>query len=164
MSITVFSATYLDSLVQQAAASPRHRQHLNIHSDYADPCQRTFNAIEPNSYLRPHRHELVPRAETMIAVRGLMALVVFDDAGNVVETFRFGAGKHVEVEGVAVGVETPPGHWHSVIALEPGSVLLEVKAGPFDPSAPKEFALWAPEEGSEGARERVNTCRDCVRW
>jgi hypothetical protein len=32
--------------------------------------------------------------------------------------------------------------------MEPSCVLLEVKAGPFDPNKPKELAPWAPDEGS----------------
>lgn len=151
MSVTVFSAAYLDSLVDEAVASPRLRQHRNIHVDYADPCQRLFNAIEPSSYIRPHRHSRGPGPETMMAVRGLMALFVFDDEGGVTQVQRFGAGLHVGADGVAAGVEVPTGCWHTVVALEPGSVLLEVKAGPFDPAASKEPALWAPEEGGDAA-------------
>lgn len=151
MGIRVFSPDYLDTLLAEAVASPRRRQHRNVHVAFDDPCQRLFNAIGIDSYLRPHRHALPPKAETMIAVRGLMALMVFDDAGQVVQSVRFGAGHHAESPGVAIGVETPPGHWHTVLALEPGSVLLEIKAGPFDPSAPKELAPWAPEEESADA-------------
>lgn len=148
MTIKVFSATYLDDLVLQAVGAPRRRQHRNIHADYADPCQRVFNAIEPDSYLRPHRHGPAQGAETMIAVRGLLALVVFDDVGNIEQVQRFGAGPHVSNPDVAYGTETPPGRWHTVVSLESGSVLLEIKAGPFDPSAPKFPAPWAPEEGT----------------
>jgi hypothetical protein len=50
MSIKVFSVEYLDDLTHQAAGAPRRRQHRNIHTDYTDPCQRLFNAIEPDSY------------------------------------------------------------------------------------------------------------------
>ena len=148
MSIKVFSADYLDDLVQQAAASARRRQHLNIHSDYAEPCQRLFNAIEPESYLRPHRHGPAQGAEMMMAVRGLMVLVTFDDEGRIERVQRFGAGVHAANRDVAAGTETPPGKWHTVVSLESGSVLLEVKAGPFNPLAPKYPAPWAPEEGS----------------
>ena len=149
MSIKVFSPDYMDDLVFQAKAAPRRRQHRNIHTDYADPCQRLFNAIEPDSYIRPHRHGVVPRAETMIAVRGLMVLVTFDDYGNVVDIVRFGVDG--DGQDVAVGVEILPGCWHTVISQKPGSVLLELKAGPFDPAHPKEMAPWAPEEGSAEA-------------
>jgi hypothetical protein len=38
-----------------------------------------------------------------------------------------------------------------VLALTPDAVLLEGKAGPFDPQGPREFADWAPEEGTAEA-------------
>lgn len=148
MSIKVFSAQYLDDLVQQADAVPRRRLHRNIHTDYADPCQRLFNAIGPDSYLRPHRHGPTQGAETMIAVRGLMALVVFNNDGAIEQVQLFGAGPHTANPNVAVGTETPPGKWHTVVSLESGSILLEIKAGPFNPGSPKFPAPWAPEEGS----------------
>jgi cupin fold WbuC family metalloprotein len=147
----VFSADYLSELTAQAQCSPRKRQHRNIHESYGDPCQRLFNAIEPHSYIRPHRHATYPRDELLIAIRGSMALVTFDEQGKVISVLRFGAdGKE---EGVAVGAEVPTDTWHTVIALEPGSVLLEVKAGPFDPNQPKDLAAWAPEEGGPGAKQ-----------
>ncbi|HWU76082.1 MAG TPA: WbuC family cupin fold metalloprotein [Rhodanobacter sp.] len=153
MNVKVFDAPYLDDLVSQALASPRCRQHRNIHEDYADPCQRTFNAIEPESYLRPHRHGPAQGPETMLAVRGLMALILFADDGRITDVHRFGAGAHAAANGVAAGVETPPGRWHSVVSLEHGSILLEVKAGPFDPTSPRFPAPWAPEEGSVSASQ-----------
>ena len=110
-----------------------------------------FNAIEPGSYIRPHRHASDPREELLIAVRGLMALVTFDDQGAVTKVLRFGTERHGDK--MAVGAEVSSGTWHTLIALEPGCVLLEVKAGPFDPNQPKDLAPWAPEENSASARE-----------
>lgn len=144
--MNIFSAEVLNDLVRQARLSPRLRQHLNVHKDYADPSQRLFNAIEPHSYIRPHRHLLDPRDETLIAVRGKLVLVVFDDLGKVTEVVPFGVGRNGSL---ALGVEVSAGTWHTVVALEPGSVVFEVKAGPFCPDAAKEFAPWAPLEGSE---------------
>ena len=46
-----------------------------------------------------------------------------------------------------VAIELLPETWHTVVSLQPGSVLLEVKAGPFNPEESKEFASWAPVEG-----------------
>ena len=157
----IFDAQYLDGLTVQAKVSPRLRQHRNVHQSYQEASQRLFNAIEPGSYIRPHRHASDPREELLIAVRGLMALVTFDDQGDVTSLLRFGTEGH---EGdVAVGVEVSSSTWHTVIALETDCVLLEVKAGPFDPNQPKDLAPWAPEEGCDAASvylarllERVN--------
>jgi cupin fold WbuC family metalloprotein len=150
----VFSADFLSELTAQAQCSPRKRQHRNVHESYADPCQRLFNAIEPGSYIRPHRHAADPRDELLIAVRGSMALVTFDEQGMLTGVIRF--GKDGNGNSLAVGVEVPANTWHTVIALEPGCVLLEVKAGPFDPSQPKDLAPWAPDEGSSVALAYMN--------
>lgn len=141
----IFSADQLNALVTQAEGSPRLRQHQNIHTGFDEPCQRLFNAIEPGSYIRPHRHLSVPREELLVAIRGLMALVTFDDEGIVKRIVRFGSEKYGA--DLAVGVELCPQTWHTVLALVPGSVLLEIKAGPFDPAQPKDLAEWAPQEG-----------------
>jgi len=145
----VFSADYLNEITAQAQSSPRRRQHSNIHDSYADPCQRLFNAIEPESYIRPHRHASDPRDELLIAIRGSMALVTFDERGTVDKVVPFSASK--SVDNVAIGIEIHPNTWHTVIAFESSSILLEVKAGPFDPCQPKDQAPWAPDEGSSEA-------------
>ena len=146
----VFDKQYLDDLTWQASSSPRFRQHRNVHHSYQDSCQRLFNAIEPSSYICPHRHASDPREELLIAIRGSLALLTFDDLGVVKGVLRFGSQN--SASSVAAGAEVSPLTWHTVVALEPGSVLLEVKAGPFDPNQPKDRAIWAPEEGSAESR------------
>lgn len=158
----VFSADFLSELTAQAQCSPRKRQHRNVHESYADPCQRLFNAIEPDSYLRPHQHSLTQGPETMIAIRGLMALVVFDSGGQILQVQRFGAGGSIADPEISAGTESPPGIWHSVVSLEPGSILLEIKAGPFDPNAPRCPAPWAPEEGLEQAKAYLANLRAAI--
>ena len=137
-------------LIDQATQSPRARQHRNIHTSYDDPCQRFMNAIGMESYIRPHRHSLDPKTETLIALRGLFALVTFNDDGTIQEVMHFGTEKHTgnDTEGLGIGADIPPGVWHTIIALVPGAVMLELKAGPFNPNAAKEPAPWAPEEGT----------------
>lgn len=140
----------LDLLVEEARLSPRKRQHANVHQRYDDPCQRLFNAITVESYIRPHRHMIDPRCETLLAVRGSFALLLFGEGGEVLDVVRFSAGSILH-PAVNVGVEVAPADWHTVIASESGSVLLEIKAGPFDPAAAKEFAPWAPAEDAVDA-------------
>jgi cupin fold WbuC family metalloprotein len=158
--VKIFSAEQLNELATQAEGSGRLRQHLNIHKAFDEPCQRLFNAIEPGSYIRPHRHASVPRDELLVAIRGLMALVTFDDEGMVQQVVRFGSEKYGS--NLAVGVELAPQTWHTVVALVPGSVLLEVKAGPFDPAQPKNLADWAPDEGSDRVTEYLNELQKIV--
>ena len=50
------------------------------------------------------------------------------------------------------GVEIPSGTWHSIIALEPGTVIFEIKSGPYKPLPPEDIAPWAPAPSDlEGA-------------
>ena len=126
--ITNFSSEFLDALTQLAEQSSRQRQHENIHQHYADPCQRLFNAIGIDSYIRPHRHSIDPKDECLIAVRGRMILA---------RRNKFGAG-----------VNLPAGAWHTVIAEAPGSILFEVKSGPFNPEQAKEYAAGPPAENT----------------
>ncbi|MDC0473544.1 WbuC family cupin fold metalloprotein [Alphaproteobacteria bacterium] len=150
----VFTPKYLQELSELAAEGQRKRQHKNIHESFADPCQRFFNAIEPDSYIRPHRHSDAGGGELLIGIKGKMALILFDDFGEIAEVIEFGS-LHSN-ENIAIGVEVQPGQWHTVVSFVTGSVLLEVKAGPFDPNAAKEAANWAPSEGSNEAKNYLN--------
>jgi cupin fold WbuC family metalloprotein len=149
MTVNVFSAEVLDDLISRAKASPRYRQHLNIHKDYHDLSQRVFNAIEPNSYIQPHRHSLTQRTETMIGVRGRVALIAFDEGGEISRVVHLDT--NISDSKSASAVEILPDTWHTVVALETGSVILKIKAGPFDPSQAGEYAAWAPSEDSPEA-------------
>ena len=150
----IFDASYFDNLTVQARDNWRQRQHRNIHQSYQEPCQRLFNAIEPSSYIRPHRHATEPSDELLVAIRGAMSLVTFNDLGSVIDVLDFGVYGKLNL--MAVGVEIPANIWHTVLAHESGSVLLEVKKGPFNPSASKDLALWATVEGSALASEYLD--------
>lgn len=139
------------------------RQHLNIHQEYEDPCQRFFNAVGTDCYIRPHRHSLDPKTEDLIAIRGMFALISFRDSGEIEQVVKFGTEKFVEeADAAAVGVELAAGTWHTVLALTEGAILLELKAGPFNPSAAKEPAPWAPEEGTAEATNYLRYLKHSV--
>ena len=70
----VFDGAYLQGLIGEVKSSPRLRQHRNLHESHDDPIQCLLDAIQPHSYIRPHRHTSVPREERLFALRGLMAL------------------------------------------------------------------------------------------
>jgi cupin fold WbuC family metalloprotein len=135
----------LDEVSAEARNSPRRRKNRNFHVSEAQPGHRMLNAIEPGSYIMPHRHLDPDKGETMVVLRGALGVVIFDDAGEVV------AAQKVSHGGTPVGMDIPVGTWHTVFALEPGTVFLEAKAGPYLPLTAEEKAPWAPAEGDAAA-------------
>ena len=138
----LFDAALLDRLSAAARANPRRRQHHNLHTSPQDPAQRFLNAIEPGSYVAPHRH--ADRDETLVLLRGRLGLILFDAAGQITAT-------HLLAPGAALGFVLQAGVWHGVVALEEGTVFFETKAGPYNPATAAEFAAWAPATGSDAA-------------
>ena len=49
------------------------------------------------------------------------------EPGSVVATFKLAAG------GPLCALNIPAGQWHSLRALDPGTVILEMKDGPYEP-------------------------------
>jgi cupin fold WbuC family metalloprotein len=128
----------LADLVQRARASARRRLNLNLHETPADPIQRLLNAAEPGTYVRPHRHA-AGRQELTLVLRGAADVLIFADDGAL--------AARVPLAGDGSLVEIPGACWHAAIVLRPGTILMEVKPGPYDPATDKEFAAWAPAEG-----------------
>jgi cupin fold WbuC family metalloprotein len=149
----VFSSQYFDDLLSAASQSDRLRAHANVHGAYTDQCQKLFNAIRIDSYIRPHRHSLDPKDECLIAIRGLFGFIEFSEKGSIESITLFGSEKYSQQLSIASGIELPAGVWHTVVSLVDESILFEVKSGPFDPSVAKEFAPWAPEEGALESKE-----------
>lgn len=140
-----------------AQSAPRQRANFNLHPELSDPVQRFLNAIEPTSYVRPHRH-MTPegRWELFIALRGSVAVLILDDSGKVIDRVRLDAG------GDTCAVEIPSGTWHTLVALEPGTVLFEVKTGPYAPTSDKDFAPWTPPEGDRAATAMIERFRSAA--
>jgi cupin fold WbuC family metalloprotein len=135
----------LDSVINEAKASPRKRKNFNFHPTDESRCHRLLNALEPGTYIRPHRHLDPEKEELMVLLRGKMGMVYFDDAGNVTETALLAVGSDT------FGIDIPAGTYHSLICLESGTLFLEAKAGPYRPFTPEETAPWAPAEQDPAA-------------
>jgi cupin fold WbuC family metalloprotein len=101
--------------------------------------------MEPDSYIRPHRHLEEGKEETLVVVQGRMGLVLFDDGGQIRQTVPMGPAED------ALLVHIPCGTYHTWISLQGGSVFFEAKAGPYRPLGPQETASWAPAEGDPTA-------------
>lgn len=133
--------TLLDSLTETAKGSNRHRAHFNLHPELHDPVQRLCIAMEPETYVRPHRHSDPETWEVLMILRGSLALNFFDDSGKLVDR------KILSAKGPLAAIEFPQSTWHAPASLEPGTVVFEVKQGPYKPIADVNMASWAPAEG-----------------
>lgn len=144
----IINEQLLDETRAKALQSPRLRMNYNFHESLDDPINRLLNAMEPGTYLRPHRHLNPAKDEIFLLLRGKVAVFLFDEEGNI-------TGKTIldPKEGV-YGAEIQAGVWHGLLVLEPGSVIYEIKQGPFAPLAPENLAPWSPDaEDTEGVRK-----------
>jgi cupin fold WbuC family metalloprotein len=131
----------LEDVVSQAKLSLRKRKNYNFHDSLDDTLQRMLNAIEPGSYVQPHKHENPDKTEAFLILKGKAMVVEFDENGEITT--------HTIVspaDGV-YGCEIAPATWHTIVSLEPGTVVYEVKDGPYSALNDKNFAAWAPKEG-----------------
>lgn len=129
----------------KAQQSPRRRTNHNFHKHPSARVQRMLNAMEPDTYVRPHKHETPDKLEVFFCLKGSFAVVIFDDSGRITDV------EILDPEKGRYGVEIAPRTWHSLVTLAPGSVAYEVKDGPYDAADDKKFAPWSPDEGSPEA-------------
>ena len=139
----IVTAETIAELLSRAAASPRKRMNLNLHAESTDPIGRFLNAGIAGTYVRPHRHR-IGKWELVSVLQGKFDLVIFTSDGVVKNRVALSS------DGASVA-EIPGGEWHSVVFHAPAAVVLEVKAGPYEPRLDKEFARWAPPEHDPAA-------------
>lgn len=140
----------LFALSDEAASSKRKRKNYNFHKEPEARIQRMLNAMEPGTYVRPHKHEDPDKLEVFFCIKGRIAVIEWTDQGEIIR---------IEILDPLLGnygVEVPARTWHSLVSLEAGSVAWEVKDGPYDPADDKHFAPWAPAEGDPDAEVWLN--------
>lgn len=115
----------LDQLSANAKANPRLRTNICLHNSIEDKVQRMFNAMEPGTNVPIHRHK--DASETMLLVRGKMKVMYFDNQKNITNEFLLEANSDI------FGLHIPIGTWHGVEVLAEGTVMFEVKEGPYFP-------------------------------
>lgn len=116
----------LDSLTEQAKSSPRLRMNLDLRTSDADTSQRMLNAIEPGSVVPIHRHQKT--SETFVVLRGRVVEEFYDELERTCSaTYEVAAG------GPVCALNIPAGQWHTLRALESGTVILEMKDGVYEP-------------------------------
>lgn len=122
----IITEQILDHLSEQAKASPRLRMNLDLRDSNKDGSQRMLNAIEPSSPLPIHRHKHT--SETVVCLRGRLVEEFYDELERIcTDRIELYPGGPIAL------VNVPAGQWHTVKALESGTVILECKNGPYEP-------------------------------
>ena len=99
---------------------------LDLRNSPDDKSQRMLNAIEPGSVLPIHRHQM--SSETVVCLRGRLVEEYYDELERIcTETIE------LSPNGPVVALNIPAGQWHTVRALESGTVILEMKNGAYEP-------------------------------
>ena len=120
------SQALLDELTAKAKESPRLRMNLDLRNSAEDTSQRMLNAIEPGSPLPIHRHQKT--SETVVCLRGRLVEEFYDELERIC-TERI----ELSPNGPVVALNIHAGQWHTVHALESGTVILEMKNGKYEP-------------------------------
>ena len=149
--MTIITDELIRSAVDMSRKSPRGRIILPLHKSDNDNVHRMLNAIQPYSYIQPHRHSNPPKAETIIVLKGLLAFIAFDEDGRVEEIIE------LSNQSDKIGIDTEHGIYHTFLALEQDTVVFEIKAGPYQKSSDRDFAEWAPRENTENSREYLES-------
>ena len=121
----IINTTLLDTVTQQAKENPRLRMNFNLHENLDAKAQRLLNALEPGTVLPIHRHRHT--AETYIVLRGSLQVLFYNSDSVLIDS----ATLHPQ-EG-NYGIHIPAGQWHTLEVLESGTVIFEVKEGPYQP-------------------------------
>lgn len=122
----IINKIILDELSAKAKASSRLRMNLDLRNSPEDKSQRMLNAIEPGSPMPIHRHQ--HSSETVVCLRGRLVEEFYDDLERMCTD-----AIELSPNGPNVAINIPIGQWHTIRALESGTVLLECKDGPYEP-------------------------------
>ena len=151
----VINQTLLDKLTEEAKASPRLRMNYDLRNSTEDQSQRMLNAIEPGSPLPIHRHRHT--SETVVCLRGRLVWEYYQEVQGSSTSEATKSMTRFKVQGVqepkaelvetielspngpVVALNIPAGQWHTVRALESGSVILEMKEGAYEPIGPEDI-------------------------
>lgn len=121
----------LDKVTAEAKANARLRMNYNFHETLDAPAQRLLNALEPGTVLPIHRHRHT--AETYVLLRGRLNILFYNEQKQITERYELDPQKGV------YGVNIPRGQWHTIEVLCSGTVIFEVKDGPYSPLAPDDI-------------------------
>ncbi len=127
----IIDSQLLATVTEQAKNSPRLRMNHNFHQSMDSKSQRLLNALEMGTELPIHRHQHT--AETYILLQGSIKVLFYNERKELIDATVLNP-----LEG-KFGVDIPAGQFHTIEILENGSVIFEVKDGPYTPLEEKDI-------------------------
>jgi len=134
----LLSKTEIKESLALAADSQRRRYPKILHESGAN-LNRVINFLMADTYMQPHLHPSAEKVEMIMALEGKLAVLFFDNGGNIIQSVI------IEKGGVRY-VEVPAFAWHTYVVLSDTAVTYETMPGVYDPKTWKILADWAPRE------------------
>lgn len=158
--VTVITTDLLNELLEQAQKSERKRVMRLLHEAEWEHMHRMLNALAKDTYITPHKHNDKHNAEGFIILLGKVAVLIFNDKGEI-DIVR---SVILEPRAKNIGIDVKPNTWHTVVALD-DSVIYEVKGEPnegYVEENAKDFAPWAPKEGTPESAKYLKSLFDKI--
>ena len=129
----VIDEILLNETSAQAKNSERLRMNYNIHSSLEDPVNRMLNALEPGTIVPIHRHMNPYKNESFVVLRGELDVLLYNDDRQIVEKITLNPLKG------NYGIDIPGEIWHTLDVKDSGTIIYDVKAGPYSPIVPEDL-------------------------
>lgn len=137
------SAAEIQVLKDRALEGPRARARICAHPGPNDATHEMLIVLGRNNEIRPHKHP--GKVESFHVIEGSMAVVQFDDDGNVFDLLRMGSYD----SGRAFYYRQTESFYHTILVETDYVIFQEVTQGPFSREGTV-LAPWAPVEGAGG--------------
>ena len=143
--VTPLTLTMVSDILALSRESPRKRMVQRLHKNNDAGVHKMFNAMQPGTYITPHRHMHPEKTETVVVVSGAMLFVEFEDTGEYRKHTLLQPGTET------FGVDVAPHIYHTFVTLKPDTLIFEIKDGPYDKDTDKDIPDWSPREGTPEA-------------
>jgi len=139
----------------EADQSIRKRFPKILHNQ-GDYHNKVINFVLDDSYMQPHLHPGDEKIEKMYLLEGSFALIIFDDAGAIIDII-------ILEKGGRESIDVPAFTWHTYVMLTNKVIVYETMEGIYSPSTWKEMAPWAPLENTPEALAYLETLKNNIR-
>ena len=145
--VTKVAVTDIESLKGRALANPRERARICTHLSVDDSVHEMLIVHTKGTYIPPHKH--LGKSESFHIIEGRLDIVMFDDAGEVVDVIEMGE----YASGDTFFWRISESYYHTVIPRSEIVVFHETTRGPFR-REDLVHGPWAPPEDDHAAARR----------